>query len=78
MDVGYKLYELRRSRGLTQAELGRRVGVSEAAIRAYETGKRRPKQAHLERIAEALWSMYLSGPTMSHARRKTGARSWLV
>ena len=54
MDVGYKLYELRRSRGLTQAELGRRVGVSEAAIRAYETGKRRPKQAHLERIAEAL------------------------
>ena len=54
MDVGYKLYELRRSRGLTQAELGRRVGVSEAAIRAYETGKRRPKQAHLERIADAL------------------------
>lgn len=54
MDVGYKLYELRRLRGLTQAELGRRVGVSEAAIRAYETGKRRPKQAHLERIADAL------------------------
>ena len=57
MDVGYKLYELRRSRGLTQAELGRRVGVSEAAIRAYETGKRRPKQAHLERIADALGVM---------------------
>jgi transcriptional regulator with XRE-family HTH domain len=53
MDVGYKLYELRRSRGLTQAELGRRVGVSEAAIRAYETGKRRPKRVYLERIAEA-------------------------
>ena len=57
MDVGYKLYELRRSRGLTQAELGRRVGVSEAAIRVYETGKRRPKQAHLERIADALGVM---------------------
>ena len=57
MDVGYKLYELRRSLGLTQAELGRRVGVSEAAIRAYETGKRRPKQAHLERIADALGVM---------------------
>ena len=58
MDVGYKLYELRRSRGLTQAELGRRVGVSEAAIRAYETGKRRPKRVHLERIAEALGIRY--------------------
>lgn len=54
MDVGYKLYQLRRERGLTQAELGRKVGVSEAAIRAYETGKRRPKQAHLERMADAL------------------------
>ena len=54
MDVGYKLYQLRRERGLTQAELGRRVGVSEAAIRAYETGKRKPKQVHLERIADAL------------------------
>ena len=58
MDVGYKLYELRRSRGLTQAELGRRVGVSEAAIRAYETGKRRPKRVHLERIAEVLGIRY--------------------
>ncbi len=28
--------------------------MSEAAIRAYETGRRRPKWAHLERIAEAL------------------------
>ena len=58
MDVGYKLYELRRSRGLTQAELGRKVGVSEAAIRAYETGKRRPKRVHLERIADALGIRY--------------------
>jgi transcriptional regulator with XRE-family HTH domain len=58
MDVGYKLYQLRRERGLTQAELGRRVGVSEAAIRAYETDKRRPKRVHLERIAEALGIRY--------------------
>lgn len=58
MDVGYKLYELRMSRGLTRAELGRRVGVSEAAIRAYETSKRRPKRVHLERIADALGIRY--------------------
>ena len=57
MEVGYKLYALRVASGLTQAELGRRVGVSEAAIRAYETRKRKPKQAHLERIADALGVM---------------------
>ncbi len=54
MDIGQKIYDLRRARGLTQAQLAKMVGVSEAAIRAYETGRRRPKQAHLERIAAAL------------------------
>ena len=41
-----------------QAELGKRAGVTEAAILAYETGKRRPKRVHLERIADALGIRY--------------------
>ena len=54
MDLGEKLYRLRKSKGLTQAQLGQMVGVTEAAIRSYESGKRNPKEKHLERIAKAL------------------------
>lgn len=54
MDIGRKLLELRKSRNLTQAELGKQVGVSEAAIRSYETGARKPKEKHLVKIAKAL------------------------
>lgn len=54
MDIGYKLFTLRKNLGLTQGELGKKVGVSEAAIRSYETGKRKPKEKHLEKIAKAL------------------------
>lgn len=54
MDVGSKIYQLRKASGLTQVQLGEKAGVSEAAIRSYETGARKPKQEHLERIAKAL------------------------
>lgn len=54
MDIGEKLFNLRKSRGLTQGQLGKMVGVSEASIRTYENGKRRPKEGHLKRIAKAL------------------------
>lgn len=44
----------RRLRGLTQAELGRRAGLSDSAVRNYELGKRTPGTAQLEALAEAL------------------------
>ena len=39
MDCKTKIKELRESRGLTQKELGEKVGVSRQAINAIETGK---------------------------------------
>lgn len=54
MDLPGKLFFLRKSKGLTQAELGKLAGVTEGAIRGYETGARNPKKEHLQKIAAAL------------------------
>ena len=54
MTVGENIRRIRKQRGLTLQELGKRIGVSEAYIRAYESGRRNPKQKNLEAIAHAL------------------------
>ncbi|MCL6615136.1 MAG: helix-turn-helix domain-containing protein, partial [Firmicutes bacterium] len=51
---GSRLKEARRARNLTQAELGRLVGVGKSAISQYEHGLRLPETAVLARLAEAL------------------------
>lgn len=54
MTIGENIRRIRQERGLTQRQLGEMVGASEAYIRAYESGRRNPKPASLEKIAEAL------------------------
>ena len=54
MIVGENIRRIRQERGLTQRQLGDMVGASEAYIRAYESGRRNPKPASLEKIANAL------------------------
>ena len=54
MTTGEKIRHYRKLRGLYQGELGERIGVSEGAIRHYETDFRTPKQPQIEAIAEAL------------------------
>ena len=54
MTVGENIRRIRKERGLTQRQLGELVGASEAYIRAYESGRRNPKPASIEKIAEAL------------------------
>ena len=46
--------EMRKRKGLTLKELGRRVGCSESAMSQYETGKRSPDYETLLKIAEEL------------------------
>ena len=43
MTVGENIRRIRKDCGLTLKELGDMVGVSEAYIRAYESGRRNPK-----------------------------------
>ena len=40
MNFGENLKRIRKSRGLTQAELAEKIGVTQACIGKYETGKR--------------------------------------
>lgn len=54
MTIGENIRRIRKERGLTLKQLGEEIGVSEAYIRAYESGRRNPKQEKLEALATAL------------------------
>lgn len=45
--IGDNLRELREGKGLTQEQLGKRLGVSAPAVSAYENDSRRPPYAVL-------------------------------
>ncbi|HVN13117.1 MAG TPA: nucleotidyltransferase domain-containing protein [Kineosporiaceae bacterium] len=47
------LREARRRSGLSQAELGRRAGVAQSVVSAYESGRRQPALVTLARLVEA-------------------------
>lgn len=49
-----ELRKLRLEKGLTQAELAKKAGVSEISIRKYEDGSRNPKIQTLIKLADAL------------------------
>ena len=46
--------EIRKSKGMSQAELGKLVGVKQGAISHYERGTRTPDFLLAKKIAEAL------------------------
>lgn len=52
--IAKKIFDLRRLKGLNQAELADKVGISRAAISLYEKGKSNPTHKILTRLAEAL------------------------
>lgn len=54
MTTGQRIKAARMKAGLTQKELGAKLGVSESFIAQYETDKRNPKIETLEKIACAL------------------------
>ena len=68
-DIGRRIKELREAKGLSQAELGRRAGVSAAAVSQWENRQTKGlKGASLIRAAQALGvepSVLLSGSTLA-------------
>lgn len=52
MDFKERLKDLRISRGLSQRELGKRLGMTNSAISMYERGEREPDYDTLEMIAD--------------------------
>lgn len=59
MTTGQQIKAARIKAGLTQKELGAKLGVSESFIAQYETDKRNPKKETIARIADALGAHYL-------------------
>ncbi len=67
----------RRRAGLTQEELAQRAATSQAAISAYESGRRSPSVATLTRILEAAGfelRMRLSEPDTHDTTRRIAER----
>ena len=54
MNIGNKIKELRKRRNMSQEKLGHELGVSQAMIAQYETGKRNPKIKTIMKIASIL------------------------
>lgn len=51
MDLARKIYRLRRSLELNQAEFGKKVGASQPTVAKWERGKQIPDTANLKRLA---------------------------
>ena len=54
MNLGDNIKKIRKEKGLTQKQLGEKLGVSQAAIGQFESGKQNLKIDTLHKIAEAL------------------------
>ena len=54
MELKDRIAGIRKYKGLTQAELAQKIGMTTRAIQNYESGNRIPKSAVLEKIAEGL------------------------
>lgn len=54
MDIGEKIKYYRKQCGLTQKELGERLGVSASMIGQYENSTRNPKMETIQKIADVL------------------------
>jgi transcriptional regulator with XRE-family HTH domain len=54
MTVGKRIQKIRKEKGLTQKELGAKLGVSASMIGQYENDLRKPKMETIRKIATAL------------------------
>lgn len=67
MDIHEKLKLLRKERKLTQSEVAEAIGQERSTIACYETGKRKPDIATLEKLAR------LYKVTLDHFSNKSEA-----
>lgn len=54
MSIGKNIAAARKLKGLTQRQLALKVGVTQAAVTGWETGKRDPKLRQLPALCAAL------------------------
>jgi transcriptional regulator with XRE-family HTH domain len=64
--VGARIRRARLEQGLTQTELAQEVGVADAQVSRWETGRAMPQPDSLEALAQALKvkaEAFLTGPS---------------
>lgn len=66
-----RIKQIRKDHGLSQAEFGKRLGISDAAVSKIESGKNTPAETTIKLICrefriEYQWLMYGTGPMSSH------------
>ena len=54
MDIGKKILRIMKEKEMSQKQLAKASGITEAAISKYISGEREPRIAFLKRIADAL------------------------
>lgn len=54
MSVADRIKEARKAKHLTQADLGKQIGIAASTIDCYETGKRSPCISQIKLLAETL------------------------
>lgn len=52
MNIGEIIKELRTEKGMSQAELGKSIGVSQKAIDYWERGVNEPKASYISSLAD--------------------------
>ena len=54
MDIGGEIRKARENRGLTQAELAEKLGISSKTVSSWEVGRTEPKMGMVERVCAVL------------------------
>ena len=73
--LGRRIAELRKSRGFTQTELAKRVGLSTEFISLVERGVNAPSVAGLEKFAKALKVEVVDLFTFERRRKQRGRKT---
>jgi transcriptional regulator with XRE-family HTH domain len=74
MDVPAELRSTRLAAGLSQAEIARRAGTSQATVSQYESGRKRPGIGTFARLVEAAGAEVRVGPPARPVVRPTAAQ----
>ena len=81
LELGNKIYKLRKAHGMTQAQMAEKVGMSTSAINRIECGLRQPRLSTVQKLAECfnvdpnfLYEIKTSASGAA-ARKKKGMRT---
>jgi transcriptional regulator with XRE-family HTH domain len=74
MDISASIRQARRQAGLSQAALAARAGTSQATISAYESGRKQPSVATLERLLAAAGARLTTQPAARPVVRPSQAQ----